>query len=445
VMAVVGTNPEKARQRLVELLNAITGDGYALHLFDPELFKPKDERREGGKLPTVVPGGGAPAVHGLEDTCADDALWLIPSICEWVKESGEISFFDEVVPYAGGGQGTVYEHMTRIVEFSAAHVGSHGICQGLRADWNDCLNLGGGESAMVSFLHHWALRCVAEAAGHLGREDDAKRYAGMAKKVKTTCENILWDGEWYLRGFTGSGKKIGTAADDEGKLFLNAQSWAVLSGVAGPERGRQGMDAVHKHLSSDYGLHMLWPAYSSPDDEVGYVTRVYKGVKENGSIFSHPNAWAVAAECALGRGARAVKIYDAILPVNQNDIIEIREAEPYAYCQFVMGRDHTAHGRAVHPWLTGTTCWMYTAVTRYLLGVRPGYEGLTIDPCIPPDWKGLTVSRRWREATFDITVKNPDSVEKGVTSVTLDGEPMTGPIPPQQPGSTHAVEVVMGD
>jgi len=443
-MAVVGTNPEKSLQRIVELLSAVTSQGYALHLFDPERFKPEAERPEGSALPTVVPGGGAGrAVHGLEDTCADDALWIVPTVCEWVKETGDLAFFESSVPYADGGEGSVYEHMSRIVDFSAEHVGGHGICQGLRADWNDCLNLGGGESAMVSFLHHWALQCVVEAAARLGREKDVEKYTAVAERVQAVCEEILWDGDWYIRGFTKSGRKIGTVGDDEGKLFLNAQSWAVLSGVASPERGRKGMDATDEHLYSKYGLHMLWPAYSAPNDEIGYVTRVYKGVKENGSIFSHPNAWAVAAECVLGRGGRAMKIYDAILPYNQNDIIEIRQAEPYAYCQFIMGRDHTAHGRAVHPWLTGTTCWMYTAATRFLLGIRPAYDGLTIDPCIPAEWKEFKVSRQWRGATYNITVRNPNGAESGVASITLNGAPVDGSVPPQEPGTSHTVEVLM--
>lgn len=443
-MSVVQTNPEIARLRIVELASAIMSGGYALHLFEPDSFKPQDEGEEAEELPTVIPHSGDATKKGLEDTCADDALWLIPSICEWVKESGEKEFFDEVVPYADGGSGTIYEHMTRIVDFSAKHIGEHGVCLGLRADWNDCLNLGGGESAMVSFLHYLALTGVIEAAAYLGREDDVEKYTAIAEKVRTTCENELWDGDWYVRGFTKSGRKIGTEKDEEGKIFLNAQNWAVLSGVASQKRGEQGMDAVDKHLASDYGLEMLWPAYSSRNDDIGYVTRVYKGVKENGSIFSHPNAWAVAAECVLGRGNRAMKIYDAILPSRQNDMIEVREAEPYAYCQFVMSRDHSAHGRARHPWLTGTTCWMYMAATHFLLGIRPEYNGLNIDPCIPSDWPEFTVQRKWRGATFSISVKNPDAVEHGVVSVTLNGESVDGLIPPQKEGSVNTVEVIMG-
>ena len=445
IMGVAHSNPDKTKQRIVELLRGHTRKGYGLHLFDPEVFTPKEDKLPGVKLPTVTPTPGVDEiVHGLEDVCADDALWLVASTCDWVIETGELSFFDEVIPYADGGEGTVYEHLIRILDFADEYVGPHGICQGLRADWNDCLNLGGGESSMVSFLHYWALQYFIEAARHVGREDDARKYEAMAEKVKQACEAMLWDGKWYLRGFTKVGKKIGTQEDEEGKLFMNAQTWAVYSGVASEDRGRQCMDAVDRHLFSRYGLHLLWPAYSSPDDDIGYVTRVYRGIKENGSIFSHPNPWAVIAECILGRGDRAMKFYDAILPYHQNDMIEIRQAEPYSYCQFIMGRDHTAHGRARHPWLTGTGAWFYTAATKYILGIRTGFAGLTVDPCIPADWPGFQVSRVWRGATYRIRVENPQGVMKGVRTQELNGEAISGPLPVQPPGTESDVRVVMG-
>ncbi|MBT7863642.1 MAG: N,N'-diacetylchitobiose phosphorylase [Gemmatimonadetes bacterium] len=445
VMSVAHTNPDKTRQRIVELLHGHTSKGYGLHLFDPAVFAPEEEKLPGVKLPTVKPTPSLnEIVHGLEDVCADDALWLVASTCDWVMETGETDFFDEVIPYADGGQGTVYEHLTRVLDFADEYVGPHKICQGLRADWNDCLNLGGGESSMVSFIHYWALQYFIEAADHLGRDDDVARYQAMAERVAAACEAELWDGDWYLRGFTKKGKKIGTAADDEGKLFMNAQTWAVYSGVAPDERGRKCMDAVDEHLFSDYGLHLLWPAYSKPDDDIGYVTRVYRGIKENGSIFSHPNPWAVIAECMLGRGDRAMRFYDATLPYHQNDKIEVRQAEPYSYCQFIMGRDHTAHGRARHPWLTGTGAWFYTAATKFILGVRPSYEGLVVDPCIPAEWDGFAMTRQWRGATYHIKVGNPDGVMKGVASVCLDGQLVDGPIPIQAPGVECEITVVMG-
>jgi len=445
IMGVAHSHPLKCKQRLVELLHGQTSSGYGLHLFDPEVFKPKEDKLPGVKLPTVVPTPNVEdIIHGLEDVCSDDALWLVASTCEWVKETGEIAFFDEVIPYADGGRGSVYQHLVKVLGFSAQYVGQNGICQGLRADWNDCLNLGGGESAMVSFMHYWALQYFVEAAEFLGRHQDAKHYRHIAEKVKTACERELWDGQWYIRGFTKKGQKIGTAKSEEGKIFLNAQSWAVYSGVASDDRARQCMDAVDEYLYSDYGLHLLWPAYSRPNDDIGYVTRVYKGIKENASIFSHPNPWAVIAECILGRGSRAMKFYDALLPYNQNDIIEIREAEPYSYCQFIYGRDHKRHGRARHPWLTGTAGWFYTAATRYILGIQVHYDGMTLDPCISASWDGFTVSRQWRGATYRIEVRNPGHIEKGVRSIQLNGQTISGRIPIQPQGSENELIVVMG-
>jgi len=445
VMSVVHTNPAKVRQRIVELLKGQVSQGYGLHLFDPDWFDPEEQKAPKFKSPTIAaPPARETLIHGLEHVCSDDHLWLIPSICEYVKETGDLALFDQVVPFADAGEATVWEHMKRALDFSAKYVGKTGICLGLRADWNDCLNLGGGESALVSFLHHWALRAFVEAAEHLGRTRDAKTYGDLAEKVRAACESELWDGEWYSRGITAQGVKIGTKANEEGKIFIESNTWAVVSDAAAPERARSCMDAVDRHLFSEYGIHLLWPAFSKPNDDIGFVARVYKGIKENAAIFSHPNPWAVIAECKLGRGERAMKFYDSLLPYNQNDMIETREAEPYSYCQFVMGRDHTAFGRARHPWLTGSGGWNYTAVTRWILGVRHTFAGMIVDPCIPADWKGFEVVRQWRGATFRIAVRNPRGVEKGVRAVTLDGQPVSGAIPPQPAGSAHDVVVEMG-
>jgi N,N'-diacetylchitobiose phosphorylase len=444
-MAVPHTNPAKVKQRMQELFNGQVQQGYGLHLFDPEVFKPREERLPGVKLPTVVPTPNpADIIHGLKDTCSDDALWIIASACEYVKETGETAFFDQVIPFADGGEATVYEHLKRSLDFSEAQVGQDGICLGLRADWNDCLNLGGGESAMVSFLHHWALLNFIEAAKFLGREEDVKKYTAMAEKVRQACEKNLWDGEWYLRGFTRKGIKIGSHENKEGRIFLESNSLAVLSEAAPREHGLKCMDAVDKHLYSSYGIHLLWPAFSQPDDDIGYVTRVYQGIKENASIFSHPNPWAIVAECKLGRGDRAMKFYDSTLPYNQNDMIEVRQSEPYSYCQFIMGKDHTAHGRARHPWLTGSAGWAYHAATHWILGVRPGYDSLTVDPCIPADWKEFEVTREWRGATYHIQVKNPSGGQKGVKSISLNGWTINSPIPIMESGSVNEIVVEMG-
>ncbi len=444
-MCVPCSNPSKTRQRLIELLRGQTGMGYGLHLFDPEWFNPEKPPEPPFKSPTVIPAPNMnDVIHGLKDTCSDDALWLVPSICEYVKETGDTAFFDLPVTFADGGEAVVYEHMKRVLDFSAEQIGDNGICKGLRADWNDCLNLGGGESALVSFLHYWALGAFIEASAFLGKTAEVEKYTAMSEIVRNTCEEILWDGKWYIRGITAKGSRIGTQQDTEGKVHLESNTWAVISGSASQERAFSCMDAVDEHLYSDYGLHLVWPSFSKPDDNIGFVTRVYRGIKENGAVFSHPNPWAWVAECMLGRGDRAMKFYDALLPYNQNDRIEIRQSEPYSYCQFVMGRDHTAHGRARHPWLTGSAGWAYFASTHYMLGIRPGFEGLVIDPCIPADWKGFEVSRTWRGAVYNITVKNPDGVQKGIHTTTLNGRLVSGSIAAQPAGTENEVIVVMG-
>ena len=203
------------------------------------------------------------------------------------------------------------------------------------------------------------------------------------------------------------------------------------------------MDSVDEYLYTPWGIMLNAPSYTVPDDDIGFVTRVYPGIKENGAVFSHPNPWAWAAECRLGRGDRAMKFYNALCPYWQNDKIEIRESEPYSYCQFIVGKDHTAHGRARHPFMTGSGGWAYYSATRYILGVRPEFETLCIDPCIPADWKGFSMVRQWRGSTYEIEVANPDGVMKGVKELYLDGKKVDG-ITLMEKGTTHRVKAVMG-
>ena len=442
-MAVPHSNPVKCRQRIIELLQGLVSQGYGLHLFQPEWFDSETEHKP-FKSPTVIPTPGKDKiVHGIEDACSDDALWLISTIVEYVKETGEHSLIDEIVSYADGGEGTVYEHMMKILDFSAEQVGEGGICKGLRADWNDCLNLGGGESAMVSFLHYWALRNFLELAEYRGDQKITEKYEQMLQKVKEVCDTKLWDEDWYIRGVTQSGRPIGTKMDKEGQIHLESNTWAVLSGASGQERGIRAMNSVYDRLFTPYGIMLNGPAYTTPDDEIGFVTRVYPGLKENAAVFSHPNPWAWAAECMLGRGDRAMEFYDALCPYYQNDMIEIREAEPYSYCQFVVGKDHTAFGRAHHPFMTGTGGWAYFSATRYILGIRPDFDKLVVDPCIPAEWKHFHVIREWRGAVYRIQVENKDGVMKGIREIYFDGRKVDA-IPVCEEESQHDIKIVMG-
>lgn len=442
-MTIPHSNPEKCKQRICELLHGLVKEGYGLHLFQPEWFWP-EEGKKPFKSPTVVPTPSeSDRIHGIEDACSDDALWLISSIIEYIKETGEVEFLDDRIGYADGGEGTVYEHMKKILDFSSNQIGVHGVCKGLRADWNDCLNLGGGESAMVSFLLYWAITNFLEAAKYKNAIEDIEKYQRIQDRIKEITDTVLWDEEWFIRGITKNGRKIGTKKDREGKIHLESNAWAVLSGAASKEQGEKAMDSVDQHLYTPYGIMLNGPSYTEPDDDIGFVTRVYPGLKENGSIFSHPNPWAWAAECKLGRGERAMKFYNALCPYYQNDKIEIRESEPYSYCQFICGRDHTAFGRARHPFMTGTGGWAYFSATRYMLGIRPQWDYLEIDPCIPSDWKEFFVEREWRGAVYRIHVQNPENIEKGVKELYINGE-KADRIPVKEKGSVSEVLVIMG-
>ncbi|MCF0127944.1 MAG: N,N'-diacetylchitobiose phosphorylase [Pseudobutyrivibrio sp.] len=453
-MTIPHSNPEKCRSRIIELLRGLTTSGYGLHLFQPEWFEPKDDKKP-FKSPTVIPEADAKSViHGIKDACSDDALWLIPSIVEYIKETGDLAFADLQLTYAdtymlsgeAGNYGlkeSVYEHMKRILNFSGTQVGQSGVCKGLRADWNDCLNLGGGESALVSCLHYWALTNFVELAEYLGRKEDADTYQKMADEVQTIINTVLWDNEWFLRGFTKNGRKIGCHEDKEGRVHLESNAWAILSGAAEEDKAQKALESIDKYLYTDWGLMLNYPSYTVSDDDVGFVTRVYPGLKENGSIFSHPNPWAQAAATKLGRGDIAMKFYNALCPYNQNDRIEIRKSEPYSYCQFIAGPDHNKHGRASHPFMTGSGGWSYFTATRFILGIRPEFDSLTIDPCVPSDWKNFNVQREFRGCTYDITVENPKGVMKGVKEISVDDK-MVDKVKVFKSGETHKVRVVMG-
>ncbi len=448
-MTVPHSNPEKCRERIEQLMRGLTSAGYGLHLFQPEWFV-ENKGAKPFKSPTVIPEPDKNSIiHGLKDACSDDALWLVAAVTEYIKETGDLSFASVELPYADtfmngrGEKETVYEHLKRILDFSTEQVGQTGICKGLRADWNDCLNLGGGESAMVSFLHYWALQHFIGLAGRLDRGEDVEKYTAVAQKVKDVCNTQLWDGEWFIRGITARGRKIGTQEDVEGRVHLESNAWAVLSGAADDGKADQALAAIDEYLYTPYGILLNTPSYTVPDDDIGFVTRVYPGLKENGAIFSHPNPWAWAAACMRGHGDLAMKFYDALCPYWQNDKIEIRESEPYSYCQFVAGKDHSAFGRARHPFMTGSGGWSYFSATRYMLGIWPDYDELKVDPCIPADWKEYRVTRVWRGAEYNIKVSNPANVMKGIREIRVDGVSVDM-ITPQAAGSSHIVEVVMG-
>jgi N,N'-diacetylchitobiose phosphorylase len=282
-----------------------------------------------------------------------------------------------------------------------------------------------------------------QLAEFLGRFEDAKHFSKIHEKTAKVCREVLWDGKWYLRGFTKGGRPIGTDADKEGKVHLESNTWAVIASGDGSERCRQAMDSVEEYLGTPYGLMLNAPAYTVIDDDVGFVCRVYPGLKENGAVFSHPNPWAWVAESILGRGDKAMTLYDRLCPAAWNDNCDLRKAEPYSTCQFVTGKDHPGYGEAHHPFMTGSGGWSYFAATQYILGIRPGFNCLIVDPCIPPEWDGFNAVRRFRGAEYRITVKNPLHVSKGIAQILVNGE-KKDQIPVIKSGESCQVEIILG-
>jgi cellobiose phosphorylase len=327
------------------------------------------------------------------------------------------------------------------------NIGPHGLPKILFADWNDCLNLdqgkGKAESVMVAEMLVGAAYELSQIAGLLGKKEDVKKYKLIGDKMKGIINKKAWDGDWYVRAYTDEMEPVGSRSCKEGKIYLESQAWAVLSGTADRERGTACMDSVYKLLATEHGIQVMTPPYSKFYWQYGSIGVYPPGLKENGAIFCHPNPWAMAAECLLGRGDRAYKYYRAILPPARGEISDIHKTEPYVYCQMIAGKFHKDFGEGKNSWLTGSACWNFVAVSQYILGIRPDYNGLLIDPCIPKEWKGFTAKRDFRGGVYYITVRNPHHVSKGVKAVIVDGEKLSSNLIPPA-GGEHHVEIVMG-
>ncbi|MFH1239362.1 MAG: glycosyl transferase [bacterium] len=424
-LAVIASVPKVVRERIISLAGAIYQMGCASHIFQP------------------LTGEGA----GGRDY-SDDHLWPVLTTTAYIKETGDKAILDEIVPYFDGEEkDTLFEHFERAIKYSLSQLGDHGLSLGLHADWNDTLNLSGkGESVWTTELLYMAITQLEELAELSGRKDFAGKYTHHKEKLLGAINKYAWDGEWFMRAYTNSGKKIGSKESPTGKIFLNSNTWAVMSGIATKEQAIKSMDAVEKMLYTKYGLMKLSPAYKEYDKELGLITLYPPCIKENGGIFSHTNPWAVIAEAMLGRGELAFKYYYTLIPLTFNDIAEVRKTEPYVYTQFLAGSEHQYMGESRNSWLSGSASWTYVCGTQWILGIRPEYKGLMVDPCIPKNWDGFTVQRKYRGTIYDITVKNPNHINKGVKSVTVDGKKIEGQILPifENDHKTHKVEVIMG-
>jgi N,N'-diacetylchitobiose phosphorylase len=389
----------------------------------------------GGAMPCVMPFGHRPGHEPPpkeEEYRSDDSLWLFNAIPAYVNETGDVGFYEKVLPYSDRGEDTVFGHMKRAIQFSLERSGAHGLPCGLRADWNDCLRFGHkGESVFVALQLRLALRVFMETALLIGKPDEAEWSRHVLEKLDANIQQHAWDGEWFMRGYRYDGVKFGSKECPEGQIFLNTQSWAVLSGAASPGQAEISMRAVGERLFSKYGLALCDPPFMGKTDyNIVRAALFNPGLKENGGIFVHTQGWAVMAEAMLGHGDQAYQYLRAYLPAAYNKKAEIREIEPYVVCQSTHSKASPKHGTSRIPWLSGSAAWTYYAITQYILGVQPEVDGLRIDPCIPSKWKSFTVRRRFRGKLLDILVENPDGVQKGVRQITLNGEALDGNLVP---------------
>lgn len=398
----------------------------------------------GGCKPVVQPFKHAPGQEKQPDHLrADDGMWFFNAVPTYVKETGDIEFYNQTLPFADSGEATVLGHLRRAIEFNLERSGAHGLPCGLHADWNDCIRLGEkGETVFVAMQLRYGLAEYIAICEMLDETAEAEWATAQLATLDANLETHAWDGEWYLRAYRYDGLKFGSKECDEGKIFMNPQTWAVLSGAATGDRAAQIMDSMHKHLNTEYGIMLCTPPYVSTDPQVCLGRLFNPGTKENGGIFNHTQGWAVMAAAKLGKGDLAYEYMRNVMPARFNQIAEIREVEPYAVCQSTHSSFSPRYGSGRLSWLSGSAVWNYVAMSQSILGVQADYQGLRIDPCIPADWKEFEITRHFRGATYHIKVQNPDGHQKGVKSLSVDGTAIEGNLIPVAPDGSDVQVLV---
>lgn len=416
IQGVIHLAPEQAAEKIRFMLSAQVDNGGGLPLVK---FTHNPGHEDTPDDPSYVQETGHPAYR------ADDALWLFPTVYKYLAETGNLAFLDEVIPYANKGAATVYEHLQRAIDFSLEHLGPHGMPAGLYADWNDCLRLGAeGESSFVAFQLVLALRIQKQLAEEKGDAAAAEKLAKQLADFSALVEKLCWNEDRYIRGFTEKGEVIGRRTDPEANLWLNPQSWAVISGLADSEKAETILHTVHEGLNTEYGVMLMQPPYHAHAFDGALAVIYNAGVKENAGIFSQSQGWIILAEALCGHGNRAFSYYKANSPAEQNGCAEIRKLEPYCYGQFTEGKDSPHFGRSHVHWLTGTASTMMVGAVEGILGVRPDLHGLRLSPSIPAAWDGFTMEKIFRGKKLHITVQNPAHKESGFTSLMLNGAAM---------------------
>ena len=394
-------------------------------------------------------------------------MWLIFGTVSYIKETGDFSILNEPVPYDNevGSEASLFDHLTVSFNHVINNLGPHGLPLIGRADWNDCLNLNcfsndpnesfqttenksegsKAESLMIAGLFVVYGRDYVELCNVLGKTDEAARAQKYIDAMVEAIKTNGWDGEWFLRAYDYFGNKVGSNENEEGKIFIESNGWCTMAGI-GLEEGMvaKALDSVKERLDCEHGIVLNNPAFTKYYIEYGEISSYPAGYKENAGVFCHNNPWIMIGETVQGRGDRAWEYFRKICPAYLEEKSDLHKTEPYVYAQMIAGKDAFRPGEAKNSWLTGTASWNFYAITQYILGIQPTYDGLRIDPCIPADWKEYAVKRIFRGITYNITVKNPEGKMKGVSKILVNGEEMKGNVIPLfKAGDVVNVEVIM--
>ena len=438
--------PDRARERIIDIASTQFEDGSAYHQYQPLTKK-----------------GNMDIGSGFND----DPLWLIACVSAYIKETGDFGILEESVPFDNDETKaqTLMEHLKRSFDFTRTNLGPHGLPLIGRADWNDCLNLncfsktpgesfqtcsnfesGKAESVFIAGMFVRYGKEYAELCKRTGNQAEADLALAAVDKMYAAVLENGWDGEWFLRAYDAFSEKIGSKECEDGQIFIEPQGFCVFAGI-GVEEGlaEKALNSVKEKLDTKYGVMLLQPAYKDYHLNLGEVSSYPPGYKENAGIFCHNNPWVSIAETVIGRGDRAFEIYKKTCPAYVEDISEIHRTEPYVYSQMVAGADAPRHGEAKNSWLTGTAAWTFVNVSQYIIGIRPDFDGLIVDPCIPSDMPGFKATRIFRDAKYNITVENPSGAQKGVAKLVVDGQEISGNLIPFVDGKKeYNVSIVLG-
>ena len=436
IQGVIHLAPEMAVEKIRFMLSAQVDNGGGLPLVK---FTHNPGHEDTPDDASYVQETGHPAYR------ADDALWLFPTVYKYVSETGNLAFIDEVIPFANKDEGTVYEHLKRAIDFSMNHLGRHGMPAGLYADWNDCLRLGAdGESTFVALQFYYAMTILKEFASYKNDEEYIEYLTDNQKKLGDIIQNLCWNEDRFIRGFTGEGQVIGKREDPEANMWLNPQSWAVISGLANDEQADKTLQQVYERLNTEYGAILMDPPYHAHAFDGALAVIYNAGTKENAGIFSQSQGWIILAEALKGHGDRAFQYFMENAPAAQNDRAEIRRLEPYCYGQFTEGKASPNFGRSHVHWLTGTASTVMVGCVEGILGMRPDFYGLRIAPSIPKNWDNFEIDKDFRGKHLHILVKNPAHLESGCSKLLVNGQEIKGNYIPEEMMSENTyIELTM--